>query len=40
MNIETANYFKTSDGEQIFYSTNFDSKELKDNENVLMFNYG
>tara|TARA_Y100000780_G_scaffold232593_1_gene268292 strand:- start:159670 stop:160557 length:888 start_codon:yes stop_codon:yes gene_type:complete len=40
MNVETANYFKTTDGEQIFYSTNFSSRELTSDDTVLMFNYG
>lgn len=33
------NYLKTDDGEQIFYTTNFDPEKEK-NENVLVFNYG
>lgn len=32
------NFFKTSDGEQIFYTTNFLPNEI--HENVIVFNYG
>lgn len=33
------NYYKTDDGEQIFYTTNFDP-EVEQNDDVLVFNYG
>lgn len=33
------NYYKTKDGEQIFYTTNFDP-EKEENNDVLVFNYG
>jgi len=35
-----ANFFKTSDGEQIFYSTNFPIDFKTSHEKVLLFNYG
>lgn len=38
-----SNYFKTEDGEQIFYSVNFDPKDRKEgatHDDVLIFNYG
>lgn len=35
-----ANFFKTSDGEQIFYSTNFPIDFKSGHEKVLLFNYG
>lgn len=34
------NYFKTQDGEQIFYTTNFDWKQDGPHDDVLIFNYG
>ncbi len=34
------NYFKTFDGEQIFYSTNFEVSEQELYDNVIVFNYG
>lgn len=40
MKVDTANYFRTNDGEQIFYSTNFSSEQLTEDDTVLMFNYG
>ncbi|MEX1099695.1 MAG: alpha/beta fold hydrolase, partial [Bacteriovoracaceae bacterium] len=41
MNVVKANYFKTEDGEQVFYSTNFDpAKDGASHEDVLVFNYG
>lgn len=33
------NYYKTDDGEQIFYTTNF-NPEVEDNNDVIVFNYG
>ncbi len=33
------NYYKTDDGEQIFYTTNFDP-EAEENDEVIVFNYG
>lgn len=38
MNYNFNNFFKTSDGEQIFYTTNFKSHSKP--KNVLIFNYG
>ena len=38
MNRNYSNFFKTSDGQQIFYSTNFDTEEKP--KKVLVFNYG
>lgn len=38
MKISSTNYFKTSDGKQIFYSTNFSVE--KENNDILIFNYG
>lgn len=35
-----SNFFKTSDGEQIFYTTNFPVDFKSSHENVLLFNYG
>lgn len=35
-----SNYFKTDDGEQIFYSINFDPKDANENSEILIFNYG
>lgn len=35
-----SNFFKTSDGEQIFYTTNFPIDFKTKHENVILFNYG
>lgn len=35
-----SNFLKTTDGEQIFYSTNFQIGDEIEHENVIMFNYG
>jgi pimeloyl-ACP methyl ester carboxylesterase len=35
-----ANFFRTSDGEQIFYGTNFKVDHKTPHENILVFNYG
>ena len=37
---EFPNFFHTSDGFRIFYNTNFKASDLKDNEPVIVFNYG
>ena len=38
MKINNTNYFKTFDGEQIFYTTNFSTED--ESKDVLVFNYG
>lgn len=35
-----SNFFKTTDGEQILYTTNFQVRDDIEHENVLVFNYG
>lgn len=35
-----SNFYKTEDGEQIFYTTNFEVSDELEHENVIMFNYG
>lgn len=40
MTTNYSNFFKTQDGEQIFYSTNFEVADHIEHENVIMLNYG
>lgn len=40
MKNSSSNYFSTEDGEQIFYSANFDLNADEGHEDVLVFNYG